>query len=152
MNKKGMSQITDIVMSLILFTVFFAIIMIMGGSRLMTVYATVEAANTAIICQNDINAVMEFPSDDKTIKDVLVEDYLEEDYATFETEISKYLNTHTPKEGNWKITLFQEDILLYEFGEIADKKNAQACNYFVALPCDTNKCVMEVQLEITQNE
>ena len=146
---------TDIIMALILFTLFFAVIWIIGGSRLMTVYATVEAANTAIICQNDINAVMEFPSDGKKIKDVLVENYLAEDYTTFETGISNYLNTHTPKEGNWKITLFQEvpdfeePILIYEFGDITNKKNAQACNYFVALPCDTEKCVMEVQLELS---
>ena len=92
-------------MTLILFTIFFAIIYILGGSRLLTVHANIEAANTVLICQNDINAVMEFSSEDKKIKEVLVENHLSKDYSTFETEISSHLNDQTPGEKNWKIFL-----------------------------------------------
>lgn len=156
-NKKGLSQLADIILSILLFTIFFVLIMIIGSGRVMQVYATVESANTVLLCQNDINAVMEFPSGDIKIKEALVGDYLQNDYSNFEKEIRGYFDAHAPGQGKWEISILQEDAnyekprVLYEFGNITEsKKNSQTCNYFIPLPCGEviEKCVMEVQLEL----
>ncbi len=136
--------------------------MIIGGSRLMFVHATVDAANTALLCRNDLNSVMDFSSseEDMKIKEVLVDEYSEKisrkEYPRFEKEIRSVFDKYAPGQGKWRIKLLQgtaeaeELISLSEFGEVEEKKNLQTCNYFVPLPCDKaiEKCAMEVQLEL----
>lgn len=156
-NKKGLSQLADIAFAIILFTIFFAIIMMIGGSKVMLVHATVDAANIALLCQNDINAAMEFPAAGSTIKQILLDEYVEQpsrsEFPKFKEDLSKIFNSYAPGEKKWEVRVLQKipdskKFKTFAFGELESKANSQSCSYFVPLPCSTENCAMEVQLEL----
>ncbi len=162
-NKRGISQIADIAYAIIIFTLFFTIIWLIGGSKLMEVHATVEGANAALICQNNLNAAMEFPtSENIKLKDLLLDEYSDDptltEYPRFEKELSSIFS-RALDTGTWKIRLLQavpeeeKPTQLANFSNIINNKHTQTCNFMVPLPCDLvlEKCTMEVELELSYN-
>lgn len=119
--KKGISQMADIAFSLLLFTAFFIIIMLISGAAKMQVHATVEAANAKFICNNNLDAAMQIPVGADQVKDLLIKDYITEDYTAFSAEI-KTLFDEAIGDGQWELIVLQPEVtdsleIEGEFGE-----------------------------------
>lgn len=144
-NKRGLSQLADVIFALILFTLFFVILMFIMGTARMQVHAQINAANTAFICQNDLSATMQFPSEERQIKDILVESYEKNDYSDFDSKFSNALGK-VAEEGMWETRILQGEKELHKVGELTHE-NSESCSVFIPIKCDTSASEDEIEYE-----
>ncbi len=142
-GKKAQGEyMVEVAIATVLYIVLFSVLMLFGGDLVIAVDATIKAENAVFACNNNLMGFVNSKNDQDIIfRDLIVESYIENDFAEFKKDAKNLLNeVYGDKPWTLSITDYEaKDVFSVSSGQFNNKDKFEECTTRIPLPCNKHE-------------